>query len=154
MGSRRGALLLSLPLSEGWGRDWGEREREREQSHRGLIQILLRRLAIAAWQAALQVIYLFIYFKIEAAPYQRVRRLWCGWVWCGGVGGGVIRLEFTSDETGDKLAGMSHSTEGCRKWRMQMRSAGFKAAVCWMAVPWHCWPVMDGGFHHRGPLGL
>lgn len=28
---------------------------------------------------------------------------------------GVIRLEFTSDETGDKLAGMSHSTEGCRK---------------------------------------
>lgn len=41
---------------------------------------------------------------------------------------------------------------GCRKWNMQMRCAGFKAAVCLIAALWHCLPMMDGGFHGRGPL--
>lgn len=123
----------------------GMRERlrkgERAQSHRGLIQILPHRLAIAAWQAALQVI---IYLIFENWS--------CFSLTCQRQGGNPFGIY----EWWDRRQTRQRVTEyrGCRTWNMQMRSAGFKAAVCLIAALWHCLPMTDGGFHCRGPLGV
>ena len=119
-------------------KEWGERA----ESHRGLIQILPHRLAIAAWQAAPQVIIYLIFGGNRSCFLLTCQRQ------------GVIRLEFASDETGDKLTGVSQRTEDAGSRNMQMRSAGFKAAVCLIAAFCHCLPMMDEGFHCRGPLGV
>lgn len=37
---------------------------------------------------------------------------------------------------------------------MEMRCAGFKAAVCLIAVLQHCLSMMDEGLCFRGPLGI
>lgn len=66
---------------------------------------------------------------------------------------GVIRSAFTSDETGDKLADVSKSSEDAGSRVCKWGSAGFKAAVFLIAALWHCLPMMDEGFQCRSPLG-
>ena len=120
------------------------REGKRARSHRGLIQILPHRLAIAAWQAAMQVIIYYIFFF---SFFWKSKLFLTNMSETGGNPFGIYEW-WDGRQTRRRVM----EYRGCRKWNMQMRCAGFKAAVCLIAALWHCLPMMDGGFHGRGPL--